>query len=179
MATSRRGWIRGLLLITAIAAGLLLSACSTAAAQAPKPLSAEAVPAELSQSANGSASQGAAGSKATQSSSGGSVTINVTLDDPKDATTLKFEVAMDTHSVELDGYDLAKLAILRNGQGQEVKPVKWDASSGGHHRSGTLAFSAKDGSGKPIVGAGVKSLDLVIRDVAGVKERVLKWEVPQ
>lgn len=88
-----------------------------------------------------------------------------------------FSVVTDTHAVSLDGFDLAKLAVLRNDLGQEVRPPVWDAPPGDHHRSGSLAFPASDGSGKPVVGPTTKRLELVIRDVSGVKERVLKWEV--
>ena len=179
MVISRNIWIRGLGLVVAATAVVALSACSSAPAQAPKPPSAEAVASAPSQFANGSGGQGIAGSNTTQSSSGGSVTIDVTWENLRDPSALRFSVAMNTHSVELDGFDLGKLTTLRNDQGQEVSPESWDAPQGSHHRSGTLIFPAKDGSGKPIVGPGVKSLDLVIRDVAGVKERVLKWEVSQ
>ncbi|MDP2953094.1 MAG: hypothetical protein Q8O76_07255, partial [Chloroflexota bacterium] len=86
---------------------------------------------------------------------------------------LVFEVGMNTHSVDLDRYDLAKLATLRDDSGKEYLPVSWRAEPGGHHRSGTLTFPIPDsvGQGK------ARYLDLVIRDVAGVKERVLKWQL--
>jgi hypothetical protein len=114
----------------------------------------------------------------TKQNQGGNVTVAVTWKNPSDATgSLTFSVVMDTHSVNLDGYDLSQLAVLRNERGQEVKAERWDAPSGGHHRSGTLAFPGKDGSGTPILGSGSKAVELVIRDVAGVNERVLRWEL--
>lgn len=177
--TSHKRWMTGLVLVSALSAAVVLSACSSAAAQAPKLSSAAVETPGPSQPTAGSSGQGAAGSNMTQSSSAGSVTIDATWENPKDPTALTFSLAMNTHSVELDGYDMGKLATLRNDQGQDVSPASWDAPMGGHHRSGTLIFPAKDGSGKPMVGPGVKSLELVIRDVAGIKERVLKWTVPQ
>jgi hypothetical protein len=51
-----------------------------------------------------------------------------------------FNVALDTHSVDLDAVDLSKAAMLRTDPGVQVRPVGWDAPKGGHHRSGTLAF---------------------------------------
>jgi hypothetical protein len=83
---------------------------------------------------------------------------------------------MNTHSVNLDGYDFGKLAVLRNDAGQEVQPQGWDAPAGDHHRSGSLTFPPRDTSGQPMVGPGTRFLELVIHDVAGVKERVLRWE---
>ncbi len=116
--------------------------------------------------------------EATQSNSGGNVTIEVTWENPQEKNgPLTFSVAMNTHSVNLDGFDLSELAVLRNDSGQQVKPQQWEAPSGGHHRSGTLTFPFKGESGKPIVGTGTKTLEMVIRDVAGVKERVLQWKV--
>ncbi len=106
------------------------------------------------------------------------MTIEVTWQNPTETTgPATFSVAMDTHSVNLDGVDLGKLSVLRNDRGQQVTPSGWDAPSGGHHRSGVLAFPAADGDGNPIAGPGVKAVELVIRDVAGVRERVLRWEV--
>ena len=114
----------------------------------------------------------------TRQNEGGSVTIDVTWKNPTDTSApIAFKVAMDTHSVDLDKVDLGKVALLRNDQGREVKPEAWDAPAGGHHREGSLLFPSQDGSGSPMVGVGVKALELVIRDVAGVKERVLRWEL--
>lgn len=109
----------------------------------------------------------------TQVSEGGQVTIEVTWLGPH--AGLVFEVAMNTHSVDLDGYDLAKLAVLRTDRGQEVRPSRWDAPAGGHHRRGTLAFPDKAPDGGPLIGPNTAWIELVIRDVAGVPERVFRW----
>ncbi len=155
-----------------------LAACSSPEAKAP---SASAVAAALSKSQSAAPASGgsaAATAGATKTSEGGSVTIQATWENQKEAgASISFTIAMDTHSVNLDGFDLGRLSSLRNDRGQEVKADRWEAPSGGHHRSGILSFPSKDGSGKPVIGPGVKSLELVMRDVAGVKERVLRWEV--
>jgi hypothetical protein len=84
---------------------------------------------------------------------------------------LMFEAAMDTHSVNLDQYDLGELAVLRDDGGAEYRPASWRSAPGGHHRSGTLTFPvpASLSEGK------AKYVEMIIRDVADVKERVLKW----
>lgn len=72
----------------------------------------------------------------------GAVTVAVTplnLNTPGE--TLDFEVALDTHSVDL-GMDLAELATLSTDTGLTVASSAWDAPSGGHHVSGTLSFPA-------------------------------------
>ncbi len=107
-----------------------------------------------------------------QSSVGDAVTIDVEWVSMDDAP-LVFEVSMNTHSVDLDRYDLSRLAILRDDAGNEYRPLFWDSAPGGHHRQGTLTFPVPDSLGR----GEAKHIEMVIRDIAGVKERVLKWEL--
>ena len=76
--------------------------------------------------------------------------------------------------MDLDGYDLTQLAVLRTDQGREVSAERWDAVKGGHHRAGTLRFPAAV-DGAPLLGPDVRTVTLIIRDVAGVPERRLEW----
>ncbi len=64
----------------------------------------------------------------TQTSEGGQVTIKVTWQGLEAGPV--FTVAMDTHSVNLDGYDLGQLAVLRTASGQEIKPLSWGGPAG-------------------------------------------------
>ncbi len=107
---------------------------------------------------------------AKQSVRGGGVTVTVTpISEPADTPT--FLVSLDTHSVDLDVYKFKEIVRLRDGRGAEVAPtaVK-DAEGGGHHRRATLQFAWPEP--KP------KSLEVVVKDVAGVPERVFRWTVP-
>ena len=76
-----------------------------------------------------------------------------------------FDVKLDTHSGSLD-YEMAKLSYIRDSKGNIIKPESWDGGIGGHHFGGTLKFPEFDDSA---------GFELVIQDIAGVKERVLKW----
>ena len=76
-----------------------------------------------------------------------------------------FDVKLDTHSGSLD-YEMAKISYIRDSKGNIVKPESWDGGIGGHHFEGTLKFPKFDDSA---------GFELVIQDVAGVKERILKW----
>ena len=108
-----------------------------------------------------------------QSNTGGNVDIDVEWV-VADSDSLVFNVAMNTHSVDLDQYDLGELAVLRDDRGNEYRAISWESASGGHHRTGILTFPILPDSlsqGK----AGY--LEIVIRDVAGIEERVLKWEL--
>ena len=102
----------------------------------------------------------------TQKNSEGNVTIRVTYQNPG-KTDPAFSVRIDTHSVDLDGYNLAALSLLRDGKGKEYMG-KWTSSKGsGHHISGALRFEGVElYTGK---------IELIIRDVAGVNERKFKW----
>ncbi len=98
------------------------------------------------------------------------MTVDVTPTVLDAGKPLAFDIAMNTHSVDL-GDDLTKIAILRDDAGKEYKPTAWDGpDGGGHHRSGTLQFPAL--STKP------RYVELVIKGLAQVPERVFRWNLP-
>ncbi len=106
----------------------------------------------------------------TQSNSGGSVTVDVKPTALVPGAPVAFDIAMNTHSVELDD-DMVKISILRDDAGNAYRSTGWEGDGGGgHHRSGTLAFPAP--SGRP------KYVELVIKGLADIPERVFKWNVP-
>lgn len=97
-----------------------------------------------------------------------SVTVVVTpLDLSPNSKEWKFDVVMDTHSVELD-QDMTKIAILVDDQGKEYKPLSWDGPVGGHHREGVLIFNQ--------IIPNPKSVELKISEVGSVV-RIFKWDV--
>jgi hypothetical protein len=99
--------------------------------------------------------------------------VAVTWD--KAQSTPVFRVDMNTHSIDLDSVDLSQVAVLRTNTGIEAFPTGWDAPMGGHHRSGTLTFPAIAPGGAPVLGEDTRSVELVIRGVAGVPERRFDW----
>lgn len=69
-----------------------------------------------------------------------SVVVEVTLLNLGSSdSTLDFQVALNTHSVELS-YDLTEIAVLQDDQGNEYTPVACDGGQGGHHVNGILKF---------------------------------------
>lgn len=107
----------------------------------------------------------------TQTKEEAAVTVRVTpLNlDAASAVTLDFEIALDTHSVDL-AYDMLSVVTLRSDTGEEVQPTKWDGpAGGGHHLSGTLSFPQLKESGQAVT--------LILRGIAGVPERTFEWEV--
>ena len=82
---------------------------------------------------------------------------------------VQFQIRLNTHSVELN-QDMLVVAELRDSQGSTYKPVQWEGSPpGGHHRSGTLTFSALQ---QP-----VENVTLVLHDVGGVAQRTFSWTI--
>ena len=80
-------------------------------------------------------------------------------------------IVLDTHSVDLDAFDLAQLARLRLDGGAWIAPTTWGAPSGGHHRAGILSFGSLD----PRLFASARLIELEVRDVA-VPSHLLRWE---
>lgn len=144
--------------------GLILAACSSSIASAPTPV------AGVSSSA-ASTNVVPAANDLTRIDEEASVTVAVTplnLSD-KSATTLDFEIALNTHSVDLN-YDLTAIATLSTDTGEKVQPTKWDGpAGGGHHRAGTLSFPQLKQRGQ--------TLTLTLRGIADVSERTFTWKV--
>jgi hypothetical protein len=112
---------------------------------------------------------GALASDTTQTVSGGGVTAKVTYLNPKSNDEARFQVVLDTHSVDLDSYDLKALSSVRDGAGKVYQPIKVENKGSGHHRQVVLVF--------PKLVPGNKRLELVIKDIAGVKERPFVWHL--
>lgn len=104
----------------------------------------------------------------------GAVVVSVTplTIDPV-AATLDFEVAMNTHSVDLS-MDLATLATLTADTGEEVVATTWRVPLGGHHVSGVLSFPASSAGGSLLDGASALTLTLVDVDAPA---RTFTWSL--
>ncbi len=94
----------------------------------------------------------------TQERSEAGVTVKVSLEGKGDTITVK--VAMNTHTVALGQYKFDKIVVLR-AAGKEYRPRIISEAGSGHHRSAVAEFD------KPKT----KEITIVIKDVAGVKER--------
>ncbi|MBI3941781.1 MAG: hypothetical protein HY326_02110 [Chloroflexi bacterium] len=105
----------------------------------------------------------------------GQVKVQVTWGGPVDG--LVFQIAMDSPSVNLEGYDLRQLAVLRTDNGKEVKPIRWDRSKSSNHLSGTLLFPSFTPDAAAVLAPGTQEVSLVIRNVSGVPERIFRWKL--
>jgi len=110
------------------------------------------------------------------SDSMGAVTVTarpVDLDGAENV--LRFDVSMNTHSVDLS-MDLAALATLSTDNGSTVQATFWDGPRGGHHVSGTLVFPASI-DGKSVLD-GATTLELILRNI-DTPTRTFTWNLPQ
>ena len=146
------------LAVTAFLLALVAAGCGSAvSSQAPSaPDASPAIP---------------AGFASTQRNEGGDVTVEVTWDAL--AAGAVFDVTLDTHSVDLDGFDLSD-AVLTNDRGEGLAARPWEAPKGGHHRTGRMAFT---GDAATFL-AEARWVELTISGVGAVPERVLRWEFP-
>lgn len=77
-----------------------------------------------------------------------------------------FLVSMNTHSVDLSGYDMVKISELRVS-GKTLAPVRWvSTSDDSHHRAGALIFPKVDAK---------QAVELAIKTIAGVPARTFRW----
>ncbi|HEY3548632.1 MAG TPA: hypothetical protein VGK17_21365 [Propionicimonas sp.] len=158
----------------------ILAACSSAPggppARSSPPATTASPPATTAPSPSPTGDlDGASGAPAVdapmeQRDEGGGVTVKATW--VGSTAGIAFEVALDTHSVDLDGLDL-RGASLRNGSGATITGPIWDADKGGHHRSGRLTFPGDPGTFL----ASTTWIELLVPDVAGVPVRTLRWTV--
>jgi hypothetical protein len=105
----------------------------------------------------------------TRTHVGGGVTAKATYLNPGGTEDTRFEISLDTHSVDLDSYDLKALSSLRDDAGKVYQPTKVENKGSGHHRQLVLVF--------PKPAPGNKRLELVVKDIAGVKERSFVWDL--
>ncbi|MBI4536669.1 MAG: hypothetical protein HY712_01780 [candidate division NC10 bacterium] len=101
---------------------------------------------------------------------GGGVTVTATLL-PDGGGRIAIKLDLNTHSVNLDSYKLDAITALRDDQGNAypLEAVE-GASGGGHHREAILRFAK--------VRNGTKAITLTVADVAGVKERIFRFTLP-
>ena len=110
---------------------------------------------------------GAPSSASTQTVAGGGVTAKATYLNPKESDEPRFQIVLDTHSVNLDAYDLKAMSVLRDETGNSYAPTAVEYKGSGHHREAILVFASTARSAKKI--------ELLIKDLAGMKERVFTW----
>jgi len=161
--------MKRLTLILFLTVSLLLAACTTE-----QNIPAVATQAPIKNSNANTESSNSSTASLTRMDGQGAVTVEVTpinLDQPGD--TLQFDVAMNTHSVDLS-MDLKALATLKTDTGLTIQATNWEAPGGGHHVDGKLSFPTAQ-SGKSIL-EGAKQLTLTITGIDNAT-RTFTWDL--
>jgi len=98
------------------------------------------------------------------------VTIVVTPTDlSPQSMQWKFDIDMNTHSVELD-QDPLQITTLVDDKGHVYKPISWNgAGPGGHHREGVLLFNA--------INPTPRLVEINIKGIGGIQERTFQWRL--
>lgn len=105
----------------------------------------------------------------TKTDTQGSVTVDVTPQISSGDRQWKFEVILDTHSVELD-QDPLQVVVLVDDQGNISQPTAWNGPGpGGHHREGILIFEA--------ITPPPKYIEMKVTNVGNIPERSFKWNI--
>jgi len=106
----------------------------------------------------------------TQEIRSGGVTARVTYKNPVEKKPPVFKVALDSHDINFDIYEFNKIILLRDDAGRKYSPEIISTSGSGQHREATVEFKGADISS-------ARFMELVVKDVAGVPERVFRFDV--
>lgn len=99
----------------------------------------------------------------------GRASIKVTYLNPGEKNPA-FDITVHSNTVNLRRYNIEELSLLRGYKGREYKG-RWEATANRRrHKKGILTFQ-----GVNLIK--VKKIELVIKDIAGIKERRFNWQI--
>ncbi len=94
---------------------------------------------------------------------------------------LIFIISLTVHEGKVKHYPMDKMTFLRV-DGKEYPPADdWQLrleTADGHHVEGLLRFSKKDVNGKEVLQPDTGSMELVIKNLETVKDRIYHWDLP-
>jgi hypothetical protein len=107
----------------------------------------------------------------TKTDSQGAVTVQATLlPEDSNRNRLVFEIAMNTHSVDLSQYDLTRLAEISFGEEEQNQNFEWESlNNDSHHIKGTLTWR-KEIEEIP------ENLTLILKDIDQITSRIFSWD---
>ena len=154
-------WIVAAIVVTA-GFLLVLTAGQKGQAAAPSPSGTASSPVATSQAAAPQSGKLRTVSSGTTNS--GDVSIDLTPHASLEDGKLVVDIAVNTHSVNLNGFDLRETTILTSGAAS-LRPVAAPKLEG-HHNSGKLVFES---------GTMPQAFTIRIRGIPALEERVFTW----
>ncbi|MBI3461391.1 hypothetical protein HY009_10730 [Candidatus Acetothermia bacterium] len=99
------------------------------------------------------------------------VFLNPLMKPQESKEQLQFKVTLDTHSVDLMQFDLAKVAAVRTSAGSSLEAsFFWEPSNeSSHHRTGILKVPAT-------LDEKAEYIELELKNI-GIPSRVFRWEL--
>lgn len=109
----------------------------------------------------------------------GNVEVGVTFENPlqDDQEYLVFRTQLNTHSVDLDGYDYGKLATIQTSEGIRITDgIIWEKPEGDVHHFVGYYKVPRIIDGKDILTRDTAYLELRITGIDRVEDRTFRWE---
>lgn len=94
------------------------------------------------------------------------IEVTAVYEKDKSQDQLFFKLYFNTHAADYSGYDFQSNIIIRDSQGKEYKALNISKEGVGHHQSIEITF--------PFLSSSFK---LVVKNLAGVPERVFNWQI--
>jgi hypothetical protein len=91
---------------------------------------------------------------------------------------LIFRVVVDAPGLNMSAWDLKGMLYLREEGGKEYGTPIWVPAAGNGTLSGVAAFPRLDSRDQPVPRLGARYIEVVIRDLRQVRERVFRWPLP-
>lgn len=82
--------------------------------------------------------------------------------------------------VKLGQYSLNQMSTLASDLGTRVQASRWEVSlivASGDYLTGVIYFPAQDALARPLISKDVRNLTLNIKNLAGIPERVFRWNI--
>ncbi len=90
---------------------------------------------------------------------------------------LLFRVVVESPSSRMSAWDLKGMIFLREEGGKEYGTPIWRPTQEGGHMEGLAAFPSRDARDNPVPRLEARYVELVIRGLSGVPERVFRWNL--
>lgn len=118
----------------------------------------------LSRPSNDAVQEPASIARGESKSDNGEGEVTVTAEFTESAGMLVFNIAVNTHSVDLSAFNPNTQINLERNDGTAIPAERIESSGSGHHQEFTLYFPKVEGT-----------IRLIVRDLAGVPRREIVW----